>query len=91
MLVQCWPTVCDAGLALNQHAGLVMLTAGGEYKPTLTKMSVKCWSSVADAGQYPFMISWVNVGPPSVTLVHIQRGAKHDTVTQYWTNVGSAS
>ena len=26
--------------------------------------------------------SWVNVGPPSVTLVHIQRGFKHDTVTQ---------
>ena len=33
----------------------------------------------------------VNVGPPSVTLAHIQRGAKHDTVTQYWANVGSAS
>ena len=33
--------------------------------------------------------SWVNVGP-SVTLAHIQRGAKHDTVTQYWANVGSA-
>ena len=28
--------------------------------------------------------SWVNVA-------HIQRGAKHDTVTQYWANVVSAS
>ena len=34
---------------------------------------------------------WVNVGPPSVSLAHIQRGAQHDTVTQYWVNVGSAS
>ena len=35
--------------------------------------------------------SWVNVGPPSVTLAHIQCSAKYDTVTQYWANVGSAS
>ena len=35
--------------------------------------------------------SWVIVGPPSVALAHIQRGAKHDTITQYWANVGSAS
>ena len=35
--------------------------------------------------------SWVNAGLPSVTLAHIQHGAKHDAVTQYWANVGSAS
>ena len=35
-----------------------------------------------------FNQSWVNVGPPSVTLANIQRGAKHNTVTQYWANVG---
>ena len=35
--------------------------------------------------------SWVNVGLPSVTLAYIKRGAKHDTVTQYWADVGSAS
>ena len=61
-------------------------------------MSVKCWTIVAGAGQYPFSPSqyfilpvpacwqyehdalnqsWVNVGPPSVTLAYIQRGAKH--------------
>ena len=60
-------------------------------------MSIKFWASVAYAGQY-FMLpvpacwryghyalnqSWVNVGPPSVTLANIQRGAKQDTVTQY--------
>ena len=32
--------------------------------------------------------SWVNVGPPSVTLARIQRDIKHDKVTQYWANVG---
>ena len=31
--------------------------------------------------------SRVNVG---LMLAHIQRGAKHDTVSQYWANVGSA-
>ena len=35
--------------------------------------------------------SWVNDGPPSVMLAHIQRDAKQNTVTQYWANVGSAS
>ena len=69
-------------------------------------MSVKFWASVASAGQYPFSSgstscwryqqdafnqSWVNVGPLSVTLAHIQRGAKRDTLTQYWANVRSAS
>ena len=34
---------------------------------------------------------WVIVGPLSVTLAHIQRGAKHDTITQYLADVGSAS
>ena len=75
-------------------------------------MSVKCWASIAGAGQYPFSPiqyyilsvpacwqyghdalnqSWVNVGPQSVTSAYIQRGAKHNTVTQYWANFGSAS
>ena len=35
--------------------------------------------------------NWVIVGPPFVTLAHIQRGAKHNTATQYWANAGSAS
>ena len=48
-LTQCWPTICDAGPASNQHwlnascwelrsAGLVLLnTAGDDYKPTPTQ------------------------------------------------------
>ena len=35
--------------------------------------------------------SWVNVGPSSVTLAHIQCDTKHNPVTQYWANAGSAS
>ena len=31
-----------------------------------------------------FKQSWVTVGPPSVMLAHIQRVAKHDTVTTYY-------
>ena len=99
MLVQSWPTVCDAAPVSNQHwfnascllgvqwhAGLVVLTAGGEYKPTPTQcllnirpalrflasihsalVSTPCWRYRHDALNQ----SWVNVGPPSVTLAHI--------------------
>ena len=35
--------------------------------------------------------AWVNVGPPSAKLAHIQRGVKQNTVTQYWEHVGLAS
>ena len=34
--------------------------------------------------------SWANVSSPSATLAHIQRGAKHNMLTQYWANVGSS-
>ena len=50
-------------------------------------VSTSCWQYRHGALNQ----SWVNVGPPSVTLAQIQRGAKHDTLTQYWANVGSAS
>ena len=92
------PRVCWA--AFNSIAiGLVVLTAGGEFKLTPTQcllnvgptspvlasihsalVSTSCWRNRHDALNQ----SWVNVGPPCVTLAHIQRGAKHDTVTQYW-------
>ena len=38
-----------------------------------------CWRYGHDALNQ----SWVNVGPTSVTLAHIQRGAKHNAVTKY--------
>ena len=41
-----------------------------------------CWWH-STGGHNALNQSWVNVGPPSVMLAHIQRGAKHDTVTQY--------
>ena len=41
-----------------------------------------CWRH-STGGHNALNQSWVNVGPPSVMLAHIQRGAKHDTVTQY--------
>ena len=46
-----------------------------------------CWRYRHDALNQ----SWVIVGPPSVTLAHIQHGARHGTVTRYWANVGWAS
>ena len=49
-------------------------------------VSTSCWRYQHDALKQ----IWVNAGPPSMTLAHIQRGAKHNTVTQYWANVGSA-
>ena len=78
----------------------------GEYKPTPTQcllnvgpaspvlasihlalVSASWWRLRHDALNQ----SWVNVGPNSAMLAHIQRGAKYDTVTQYWANVGLPS
>ena len=86
-------------------ASLVVLTAGGDYKPTPNQcllnvgpaspvlasihsalVSTSCWPYRHDT----LIQSCVTVGLLFVTLAHIQRGAKHDTVTQYWANVGSA-
>ena len=89
------PRVCWA-------AGLAVDTAG-EFKPgpTQCRPNVKGINSALVSTSYSgyrhkyrhdaLNQSWVNVGPSSVTLAHIQRGAKHDIVTQYWANVWSAS
>ena len=68
MVVQCWPTVCDAVPASNQHwfnasvfAGLRSIASwsGRAYcwrrvQADTDPMSDKCWASVAIAGQYLF-------------------------------------
>ena len=63
MLVRCWPTVCDAGPASNQHwfntSCLLGCGSGSAYcwqrvQADTDPMSVKCWASVTAAGQYPF-------------------------------------
>ena len=66
MLVQCWPTVCNAGPASNQHwfnasclLGLRSIARLSAYcwrqvQADTDPMSVKCWASVPDAGQYSF-------------------------------------
>ena len=66
-------------------------------------ISVKCWASVDGAGHiagsmvglcsidYTSTMLWT-VGPPSVTMGHIQCDTIHDPpLTQYWANVGLAS
>ena len=51
-----------------------------------------CWYLHAGSnGHDALNQSWATVGQPSVALAHIQRGAKQNTITQYWANVGSAS
>ena len=76
-----------------------------KYKLTLTQCLLNVWpASPVLASIHSAIVStscWqyrhgalnqscVNVGRPSVTLAHIQRGAKHDKVTLYWANVGPA-
>ena len=83
-----------------------MHTAGGKYKLTPTQcllnvgpvssVLVSIHSALVSTSGWRYRHnaldqSWVNVGSPSETLAHIQLGAKYDTVTQYWANVGSAS
>ena len=78
------PTQC----LLNVGSASVVL---GSINSVLVSTSC-CWYLHAGrAGTMLWTKEWVNVGPPSVTLAHIQRGAKHNTGTQYWANVGSAS
>ena len=73
--VKCWASIACDGQYLFSPSQYFMLAVPA------------CWRYRHDA----LSLSWVIVGLPSVTLVNIQRGAKHDTVTQYWANVGSAS
>ena len=96
-------TVCDAGPALNQHwfntcVGLRWIAhwSGSAHcwrrvQADTDLMSVKWWALVSTScWRYrhdALNQGWVNVGPRSVTLAHIQRGPKHE----YWANVGSAS
>ena len=45
MLVQCWPTICDAGPASNQHwfnASCLL----GCFQPSKHKIFVQCWANV---------------------------------------------
>ena len=74
-------------------AGLILLAAYclPPLQADTDPITVKCWASIAGAGHDALNQSWVNGGPPSVTLAHIQRCAEHDTVTQYWANVGSTA
>ena len=67
MYVKCWAGVDSAGQYPFNSSQYFMIAL-----PT-------CWRYRYDALNQ----SWVNVGLPSVTLAHIQRGVKHDTVTQY--------
>ena len=71
MYVKCWASVAGAGHYL-------FITSQYFMRPVPA-----CWRYWHDALNQ----IWVNVGSPSVTLAHIKRGAKHDTVTQYWANV----
>ena len=64
MQAQClqrWPSIKPALLQCllfaglrSKHVGMVVLTAGGECKPTPTQCLLKCWASFTGAGQYPF-------------------------------------
>ena len=104
--IQFWPTVCDAGPASNQHWFSASCLLGcwfgsaycwrrvqadndpvsiGPASPVLASIHsalismlsvTACWRYWYDA----LIQSWLDVGPLSVTLAHIQRGAKHNTV-----------
>ena len=74
---------CPASYIMTRHRTNV------RYTDTLLG---QWWARVHD---YTITMLWNKAGlmlaPPSVTLAHIQSGAKHNTVTQYWAIVGSAS
>ena len=69
--VKCWASITGAGQYPFSPSQYFMLEV------------LACWRYWHDTLNQ----SWVNVGPPSLTLAHIQSGTKHSTVTQYWANV----
>ena len=75
MSVKCWVSIAVVGQYPFSPSQYFMLAVPA------------CWLYRHDALNQ----SWGDVGPQSVMLAHIQRGAKHDTVTKYWANVGSTS
>ena len=86
MPVQFWANICNADSASNQHwfnvsclmiaAGLVVLTAGGDYKPTPTQCLLNVGpASLVLASIYSALVSnscWRE-------HVHFQRGAQLQT------------
>ena len=92
--IQHW-TVLSVGCCVSTEYKLTpiqCLLNVGSASPVLGSIhsalvSTSCWRYQHDALNQ----SSVNVGTLSATLAHIQRGAKHNTVTQYWANAGSAS
>ena len=82
-LTQCWSNAGPLSATLAQHqtsTGSTPRVCWDAFNSNSALVSTSCWRYRHNALNQ----SWVNVGPPSVTLAHIQRGAKHDTVTQYW-------
>ena len=94
-----------AGSCVQLHAGLVVLTASGtnrpEYKPTPPQCLLNAGpASLVLASIHSALVSghavgtgmmlWIKAGLMLAHCPHIQRGAKHNKVTQYWANVGSA-
>ena len=78
---QCKPTPTQC--LLNVWPASPVLT---NIHSTVVSRPTSCWLYYR---HYTLNKNWVNVGPPSVMLAHIQRGDKHDTATgQYWANVG---
>ena len=97
MSLKCWASVASAGqypFSPSQYFMLVGVSAHSIHRPNARYTDTlpdQWWACVAYIYRHDaFHQSWVIVGPPSVTLAHIQRGTKHDMVTQYWANVGSA-
>ena len=66
MLVLFWLTIRDTGPATNQHWFNALYLLGSSWsgiaycwqrlQADTSPMSVKCWASVASAGQYPFSL-----------------------------------
>ena len=84
-LTQCWPTVCDVGLASNQPrvcwAVFNSSWSGSAHcwrqlQADTNPMSVKCWARVAGADQYSALVSIICWRE----RVHIQGGVLLQTV-----------
>ena len=96
MMVQCWPTVCDAGPASNQHwfnaSCLLGCVQPSKHKYLYT--FVQCWANVEDVGPalykcYTKVLYLLGIAT-GLVLINTAGGDYKPTPTQCLFNVGPA-
>ena len=99
MLVQCWPTICDASTASNQHWFNATCLLGC-VQPSKHKTFVQCWTNVEDVVStlykcYTNVLCLLGIAAadqthyiePMLGYCWVDVADGGPTLTQHWVNV----